>query len=148
MKVRPFRPEDLDVIVPLEAYEDPQALSARVREAYAEGKLGSVGTMLFDDGRPVAILGWQVINEKTADIWTITGKDITEHFFGYCKASKQIFQHNWELNQHLRRAQITCRADQPWAERWATFLGFEKEALMRAYGPEAKDYFLFAKVRE
>lgn len=46
----------------------------------------------------------------------------------------------------LSRVQATIRADFKGAEKWIKILGFEKEGLMRKFGPEGEDHFLFAKV--
>lgn len=46
----------------------------------------------------------------------------------------------------LSRVHATIRADFPNAEKWIKIVGFEKEGLMRCYGPDKEDHFLFAKV--
>lgn len=46
----------------------------------------------------------------------------------------------------LKRVQTSIRADFPGAEKWIRLIGFEKEALMKKYGPEQEDHFLFSKV--
>lgn len=46
----------------------------------------------------------------------------------------------------LSRVHATIRADFPNAEKWIKVVGFEKEGLMRGYGPDKEDHFLFAKV--
>jgi len=46
----------------------------------------------------------------------------------------------------LKRVQATIRADFPGAEKWIKIVGFEKEGVMKSYGPEGEDHFLFAKV--
>tara|TARA_B100000470_G_scaffold200007_1_gene171383 strand:- start:172 stop:639 length:468 start_codon:yes stop_codon:yes gene_type:complete len=47
----------------------------------------------------------------------------------------------------FRRIQATARADAPKARRFLEFLGFEREGLLRAYGPDGADHILFAKIR-
>lgn len=46
----------------------------------------------------------------------------------------------------LLRVHTTIRADFSTAEKWIKILGFEKEGLMRKFGPEGEDHFLFSKV--
>jgi hypothetical protein len=42
----------------------------------------------------------------------------------------------------------TARADAPKARRFLEFLGFEREGLLKAYGPDGADHVLFAKIRK
>ncbi|GIK50358.1 MAG: hypothetical protein BroJett013_30550 [Alphaproteobacteria bacterium] len=44
----------------------------------------------------------------------------------------------------LRRIEATARADFAAAQRFLVALGFEREALLRAYGPDGGDYWLYA----
>lgn len=46
----------------------------------------------------------------------------------------------------LTRVQATIRADFPTAEKWIKICGFEKEGVMRGWGPDGEDHILFAKV--
>mgnify|MGYP003149623582 CR=1 FL=1 len=46
----------------------------------------------------------------------------------------------------FRRVQATARADAQTAQRFLEFLGFEREGLLRAYGPDGADHVLFAKL--
>jgi RimJ/RimL family protein N-acetyltransferase len=46
----------------------------------------------------------------------------------------------------LTRVHATIRADFHNAEKWIKIVGFEKEGVMRNYGPDGEDHILFAKV--
>tara|TARA_R110000765_G_scaffold107257_5_gene198033 strand:+ start:201 stop:665 length:465 start_codon:yes stop_codon:yes gene_type:complete len=48
----------------------------------------------------------------------------------------------------FRRIQATARADAPIAQRFLEFLGFEREGLLRAYGPDGANHVLFSKIKE
>ena len=44
------------------------------------------------------------------------------------------------------RLQATARKDWKVAQRFLEFLGFEREGLMRNYGPDNSDHFLYARI--
>jgi RimJ/RimL family protein N-acetyltransferase len=46
----------------------------------------------------------------------------------------------------LHRLQLTVRLDEPRALRWAEYLGFEIEGLMRKYSPDGADTYILARV--
>jgi RimJ/RimL family protein N-acetyltransferase len=61
------------------------------------------------------------------------------------KAIRARFDDIIEAN-NIHRVQAACRADWPEAVRFAEFLGFENEGLMRSYGVDGRDYFRYARV--
>lgn len=49
-------------------------------------------------------------------------------------------------NMDLHRVQATIKANDPTAINWIERLGFEREGLMRKFGPNQEDQYLYARV--
>lgn len=47
----------------------------------------------------------------------------------------------------LRRIQCTVRTGFPFLVKFIELFGFEREGLMRKFGPEGDDYYLYARVK-
>jgi len=56
-----------------------------------------------------------------------------------------LFQHIQETHE-LSRIQASVCASDVRANRYAQWLGFEKEGIMRKYGPDGTDYIRYARV--
>jgi len=81
------------------------------------------------------------------EAWVLPSAAVKNHK----KTFVRLIRENMErLSDELafRRVQATARADAPKALRFLEFLGFEREGLLRAYGPDGSDHILFAKIRE
>lgn len=48
--------------------------------------------------------------------------------------------------QRLKRMQITCDTQDELAVRWAIALKFQREGLLRRYGPSGSDHIMFARI--
>jgi hypothetical protein len=51
-----------------------------------------------------------------------------------------------EKHPEWRRIEMFVRADEPWCDRFAAFLGMQFEGLARAWDPLGRDYKMFARV--
>tara|TARA_A100001388_G_scaffold264327_1_gene235487 strand:- start:381 stop:833 length:453 start_codon:yes stop_codon:yes gene_type:complete len=78
---------------------------------------------------------------------------------GWVISSKRIFKNRIRASRLIKkRTDILCAANKIWrlqtsvkanfttGMRFAEFLGFKNEGLMRGYGPDKSDYYLMAKV--
>ncbi len=95
---------------------------------------------------PLACVGCNRIFSQVAECWTLLSKDVERYPFYYASAMKRISETAFVF-YGLERMQISIKADQEWAHKWAKYLGFDFEGEMKSYGEELVDYFLFAKVR-
>jgi RimJ/RimL family protein N-acetyltransferase len=48
----------------------------------------------------------------------------------------------------IRRIESAVDVSYPVSQRWHTIMGFEREGLMRAYTPDGRDCFLYARVKQ
>jgi hypothetical protein len=71
------------------------------------------------------------------------------HFVKYTKEFIYVLRESsvyYMKELGLTRVHATIRADFHNAEKWIKIVGFEKEGVMRNYGPDGEDHILFAKV--
>lgn len=54
---------------------------------------------------------------------------------------------DWFANPRVNRIQCIVDSMNPVAVRWASKLGFHKEATLQKYGPGGQDFYMFAKVK-
>ena len=92
--------------------------------------IGCAGILPQSPGRAIA---WALIGSIPARDWVaVTGM-----------VRRQIA----EARRHgLWRIEAVVRADFPAGRRWVEALGFACEGLMRAYGPDRSDCYLYARV--
>ena len=70
---------------------------------------------------------------------------VHENPFRFAKTVKSIFN-ELVIEHGLHRIQAAVRADWPEAQRFAEFMGFENEGLMRKFGQDKTDYIRYARV--
>lgn len=109
-----------------------------------QSRLGLAVTALVH-GKPVAIFGCIMLWTGVAELWSIISDDarrypkqLTLVAKGFADISAQSLS--------LHRLQLTVRSDEPRALRWAEYLGFEIEGLMRKYSPDGADTYILARV--
>ena len=96
-----------------------------------EGILGAAGVVRVLPGN------WEV--------WCYT----TELFPKYGYRVHRIAQRYlaaFEKRKEWRRFQCVVDSTHPVAVRWVRKLGFEREGILRQYGPEGQDYYQYARV--
>lgn len=99
------------------------------------------------DSKPIASLGAQIMWEGTATVWAILSTaSIKDYRKSLCRMAVNLIR----VAEHdfgLKRLQAFVRADHAAAVRWAEWLGFERECLMRRFCQNS-DFWLYAKVSD
>lgn len=142
---RAARVEDVDLISLHPVFSKNKSCKDVVK-TYIQSSFNISYTILDKNGKPIAITGGFFLYDKVMEIWTIVDKKVFEIPIYYSRAMLFLLNKCFSIFD-VNRMQIHVMADQPWAEHWGKFLGFTKEGLLKKYGPEGVDYFLFAKVR-
>ena len=78
---------------------------------------------------------------------------------GWVMATNDVWKYSIIMARHFRkktdvlietskikRLQTTVKANFTLGQRFAEWLGFEKEGLMKYYGPDGSDYFRYARI--
>ena len=83
--------------------------------------------------------------EGVGEAWLLVGKEGYDIPKTVAKYTSYIFQHIQEEHQ-MFRIQASVSAMDKRANKYAQWLGFEKEGIMRKYGPDGSDYIRYARV--
>ena len=133
-----FKKEHLDKINLL--FEFPKS----ARMDYQDNKL-VIGYTGIEDDKILACGGVHKMWEGVGEAWLIVGKEGYDKPRTVGKYTSYIFQHI--LEEHgLFRIQASVSAIDERANRYAQWLGFEKEGIMRKYAPDGSDYIRYARV--
>lgn len=138
--------EDIDSLNLLDCFKEDETLLLRAKAMLQSGQCIAY-TILDKEENPIAVFGGVYLFSKVIEVWALVDKKIDKMPKHYANATKFLIEFDFD-RLRLDRMQLLIRADQSWANSWAKFLGFQKEAVMRKYGEEGMDHILFAKVRE
>ena len=93
----------------------------------------------------VCCFGIRLFWEGSGEVWAIFCRDIRKyaraHYYVRFYLEETIEEYN------LTRVQARARTDFPEAIRYLEYLGFERECLMRKFGPSRKDYYSYVRIR-
>ena len=94
----------------------------------------------------LAVLGGTLFWPGTMEIWSLTSDGVAKYPVSYVKIGRSLLdQYQERLN--ITRFQAVCMSGNPKLEKWFELLGFEKESLMKKYGPGGKDFYMYARIR-
>ena len=134
----PFKQEHLDKINLL--FEFSQ--SAKNNYKNPDELLGYTG---IENNAVLACGGVHKLWKGVGEAWLMIGREGYERPKVVAKYTQYIFQHLLEDND-LFRIQASVSAIDTRAIRYAEWLGFEKEGIMKKYGPDGSDYIRYARV--
>ena len=102
---------------------------------------------LIDNGHLVVSGGIIPIWERMGEAWLIPSDQIPKYKL---KIIKTLRDHISSITEEdgLRRLQATVRTDYEVAVRFIEFMGFKREGLMKNYGPDGVDHFMYARIPE
>jgi hypothetical protein len=102
---------------------------------------------LIENGHIICCSGIVDMWPGVGEAWFLASSKIHEYPRPFIRFAKtDVIQKVVDEND-LWRVQAVCKADWPAAIKFARFLGFESEGVMRKYGPEGADYLRMAWVR-
>jgi len=134
----PFIPEHIDLMElrdekHMKNYKDKIANYATMGLAY---------TLVVDD-EIVCCAGIVSPHAGIAEAWLVAGKNFDKHGTVISRTIKNFLK--W-TQPFYHRYQMSVLEGFEDAERFAEFLGFEKEGLMRKFDSEGNNYFMYARV--
>lgn len=144
LKVIPFKPEHMDGFTPKSVFNDGRDMKAdAIAYSYAPG--AHTGT-IFLEGKPVGIVGLAQPWPGVAEVWTILSDKIRQSPVGVTKLMRRLLD-GYMTELGIWRAQMTVIDGHDEGMRWAKLLGFECEGKLRKFGPDAKDHWMFGRVK-
>lgn len=137
----PFKAGHVDFMNPRNLSMDVSLVESRAVQAAQTN--GEVLTILHG-ALPVAILGVTVLWPGVAEVWSIMTDDIRKVPVAFHRFCERLLRSTMKKHK-LHRAQCNVRGDFTTGLRWAEALGFQREGLLRQFGPDGSDYILFAR---
>jgi len=139
LNVRPFQDGDVyDIALDYEFGQESRA-----------GLLGHdniVAYTLLDDDKVMAVGGAHVMWFGAGEAWVLVSPDCLGKPSSFARYAKRLFDSILQETD-LRRVQASIHVDDERAYRFAQWLGFENEGVMRKYGVDGGDYYRMARVQ-
>jgi len=117
-----------------------------ISEAIAnQASLGPAVTAFYGS-QPVACFGFVPIWTGVGEAWLIADDKARSKPLGMSKFGRAFFD-ILQISYELHRVQIAVRTSDTRAHKWALFLGFKEEGIMRRYGPDGADHYIMARCK-
>ena len=97
------------------------------------------------DGKPIFAAGMKIIWKGVAEGWVLATKDTLDHPLLVARAIKKGFAKTAKEN-NINRVQSAIRADYTIGLKFAKWLGLEEEGLMRKFGFDGSDQYMYARL--
>jgi len=107
-------------------------------------KLHSAMTLLYDE-IVLGVVGYVPIVPGTYEVWLIPSSHISTHSLAFAKLLR-YYKEEIMPSFEWHRLQMVAPNDEL-HERWASFLGFQKEGILRQWGHDKMDYVMWSAVR-
>lgn len=133
VEVIPFERHHARLIVPQPAQESEAALQVQAPE-------GPAWTAVVD-GLPVACAGFVPVWVGRAYAWALLGADVGPHLLAVTRAIRCRL-----ACSGFRRVEMAVDCEFANGRQWARMLGFKCEGLARAYLPNGRDAWIYARV--
>jgi len=106
----------------------------------------AVAHTILINGEVAAIVGGFVLWKGVADVWSMTSdlvKKAPKSFHKICLTILSMYEDLY----NLQRLQVSIRSDFEAGIMWARALGFTEECLMKKWGPDGMDYYLYSRIK-
>ena len=96
-------------------------------------------------GKPICVFGCLLYWEGVAEIWSLIAEEFRQLPLYLTKAG-QVWCDMCEIALKLHRIEITVKASDERATKWASALYFKHESFMEKYSARREDFNLFVRV--
>jgi len=97
------------------------------------------------NNNPIFAAGMKMVWGQVAEGWVIATSDMWKYPLGVAKAIKKDFAKVAKEN-NITRVQSAIRKDFTEGQRFAEWLGLEREGLMRKWGFDGSDQYMYARL--
>tara|TARA_B100001027_G_scaffold208304_1_gene173466 strand:+ start:188 stop:679 length:492 start_codon:yes stop_codon:yes gene_type:complete len=97
------------------------------------------------DGQIYVSFGMYPLWTGVADLWMLPCVELEERKLEFHKACLRFFRHAAE-KMKLRRLQCYVHSQNTPALRWIELCYFNREGLLKRYGPDSSDYFIYSRL--
>ena len=141
----PFHPAHLEMIDPAEFGRMTAAQLREWKELIIAQAQNGTAITAYLHGKPMACFGFLPIWTGVAEMWLLIEERGRKYGKSLTRAALVVRDYA-VLSNNLHRIQITVRSADIRAMRWAQAIGFEQEAVLRRYGPDQSDFYIFARI--
>ena len=144
-EIVPYKTQHGDEMIEFGLNDKLMDIDASFKENRIDFAMAGLAFTLLDNNVPICSGGIIPTWLGNAQGWVISSKRI---FRNKVKASRLIKERTDLLcaNNKIWRLQTAVKADFKIGFRFAQFLGFKNEGLMKAYGPDKTDYYRMARI--
>lgn len=111
----------------------------------AHAEAGRCWTVSDPDGDIGCIQGYSIFWQGLAMAGGVVTKAVAKHPVAYMKVVRQYIEFFCK-EDNIHRLEAYTRVDYPEGHKWLQALGFERENLLTAYGPDKADYYLYRRL--
>lgn len=139
-----FKMEHLTQIEALASKDSLRMLGGTIRANALSGKL--IGFSLIHEQKVIAIGGVNELWQGVGEAFSVMSKSIFKYPKSLYKAFKLNLNTGLATGQYNRiHASVEC--DFPEGIRFIEKLGFKREGRMELWGPDGKDYYMYARLQ-
>jgi len=144
-RIVPYNTQHGDEMIEFGLNDKLMDIDASFKENRIDFAMAGLAFTLLDNNVPICSGGIIPTWLGSAEGWVISSKRIFENKI---KAARLIRERTDLLcaNNKIWRLQTAVKADFKIGVRFAEFLGFKNEGLMKAYGPDKTDYYRMARI--
>ena len=95
--------------------------------------------------KPIFAAGMKMVWGRVAEGWVIATSDMWNHPLSVAKAIKKDFA-KVAKEHNIKRVQTAIRKDFTQGQRFAEWLGLENEGLMKKFGFDGSDQYMYARI--
>jgi len=95
--------------------------------------------------KPVFAAGMKMIWGQVAEGWVIASNDMWKYPLGVARAIRKDFA-RVAKEHNIKRVQTAIRKDFAQGKRFAEWLGLENEGLMKKFGFDGSDQYMYARI--
>ena len=99
----------------------------------------------FASNKPIAAGGIYLPWENVAEGWDMATHEVWNYKLAIARHFKKKTDVLIETN-NIKRLQTSVKADFWHGQKFAKWMGFEREGLMKNYGPDGSDYIRYARI--
>lgn len=99
---------------------------------------------IADNTGVIAIVGGTLLWPGNMEIWSVTGDYINNYPLAYVKLVRELI-FKLQAILKIRRFQSAGLCGNPKLDKWFKTIGFKRESIMEKYGPDGKDYYMYAR---
>jgi len=147
IKVVPYKVEHVKSIIKYGLNDKKIELDAKSYENHIDFTVAAMAFTLLASDKPVVCGGVYPLWPGVAEGWVISSRRIFDFSLSAAKAIKKRTDYIC-INNGVWRLQTAVRADYETGLRFASWLGLQKEGLMKKYGPDGSNYYRMAKIYE